>query len=51
MERKELEVEVKRLLLKKAYRRKLTKREELILAYGYHAVGCSSCYALVGVRR
>ena len=33
MERKKLEVEVERLLLKKARRRKLTKREELILAY------------------
>ena len=32
MERKELEVEVERILLKKARRRKLTKREELILA-------------------
>jgi hypothetical protein len=33
MDRKELEVEVERILLKKARRRKLTKREELILAY------------------
>ena len=51
MDRKELEVEVERLLLKKARRRKLTKREELILAYEYYAAGCSSCYALVKVRR
>jgi hypothetical protein len=33
MDCKELEVEVERILLKKARRRKLTKREELILAY------------------
>jgi hypothetical protein len=51
MTRKELEVEVERLLLKQARSRNLTKREELILAYGYHAAGCSSCYALVEVRR
>jgi hypothetical protein len=37
MERKELEVEVERILLKKARRRKLTKREELILAYTHYA--------------
>ena len=51
MDRKELEVEVERLLLKKARRRRLTKREELILAYGHYAAGCSSCYAMVKVRR
>ena len=51
MDRKELEVEVERLLLKKARRRKLTKREELILAYGHYAAGCSSCYAMVKVQR
>ena len=51
MYRKELEVEVERLLLKKALRRKLTKREELILAYGQYAAGCSSCYAMVKVQR
>ena len=44
MERKELEVEVERILLKKkARRRKLTKREELILAYTHYAAGCSAC--------
>ena len=44
MDRKELEVEVERLLLKKkARRRKLTKREELILAYTHYAAGCSAC--------
>ena len=51
MDRKELEVEVERLLLKKARRRKLTKREELILAYGHYAAGCSTCYAMVKVQR
>ncbi len=51
MDCKELEVEVERLLLKKARRRKLTKREELILAYGHYAAGCSTCYAMVKVRR
>jgi hypothetical protein len=51
MERKELEVEVERLLLKKARRRKLTEREELILAYGHYAAGCSACYAMVKVQR
>jgi hypothetical protein len=51
MERKELEVEVERILLKKARRRKLTKREELILAYGHYAAGCSACYAMVKVQR
>jgi hypothetical protein len=51
MERKELEVEVERILLKKARRRKLTKREELILAYTHSAGGCSACYAMVKVRR
>ena len=51
MDRKELEVEVERLLLKKARRRKLTKREELILAYTHYAAGCSSCYAMVKVQR
>ena len=48
MDRKELEVEVERILLKKkARRRKLTKREELILAYGHYAAGCSACYAII----
>ena len=51
MYRKELEVEVERLLLKKARRRKLTKREELILAYTHYAAGCSTCYAMVKVQR
>jgi hypothetical protein len=51
MDRKELEVEVERLLLKKARRRKLTKREELILAYTHYAGGCSACCAMVKVRR
>jgi hypothetical protein len=51
MNRKELEVEVERLLLKKARGNKLTKREELILAYGHYAAGCSTCYALVKVQR
>jgi hypothetical protein len=51
MERKELEVEVERILLKKARRRKLTKREELILAYTHYAAGCSACYAMVKVQR
>ena len=51
MDRKELEVEVERLLLKKARRRKLTKREELILAYTHYAGGCSTCYAMVKVQR
>ena len=51
MDRKELEVEVERLLLKKARRRKLTKREELILAYTHYAAGCSTCYAMVKVQR
>ncbi len=51
MNRKELEVEVDRILLKEARGEKLTKREELILAYAYYAAGCSSCYAVVGVRR
>jgi hypothetical protein len=44
MDRKELEVEVERILLKKkARRRKLTKREGLILAYTHYAAGCSAC--------
>ena len=51
MDRKELEIEVERLLLKKARRRRLTKREELILAYTYYAGGCSACYAMVKVQR
>jgi hypothetical protein len=51
MDRKELEVEVERILLKKARRRKLTKREELILAYTHYAGGCSTCYAMVKVQR
>ena len=52
MDRKELEVEAERLLLKKkARRRKLTKREELILAYTHYAGGCSACYAMVKVQR
>jgi len=52
MDRKELEVEVERILLKKkARRRKLTKREELILAYTHYAAGCSTCYAMVKVQR
>ena len=51
MERKELEVEVERLLLKKARRRKLTKREELILAYTHYAGDCSACYAIMKVQR
>ena len=51
MDRKELEVEVERILLKKAHRRKLTKREELILAYMHYAAGCSTCYAMVKVQR
>jgi hypothetical protein len=52
MDRKELEVEVERLLLKKkARRRKLTKREELILAYTHYAGGCLTCYAMVKVQR
>ena len=52
MERKELEVEVERILLKKkARRRKLTKREELILAYTHYAGSCSACYAMVKVQR
>jgi hypothetical protein len=51
MDRKELEVEVERLLLKKARRRKLTKREELILTYTHYAAGCSACCAMVKVRR
>ena len=50
MERKELEVEIERLLLKKARRRKLTKREELILAYRHYAAGCSACYAMIKVQ-
>ncbi len=49
MDRKELEVEIERILLKRALRRKLTKREELILAYGHYAAGCSTCYAMVKV--
>ncbi len=51
MDRKELEVEVERILLKKAHHRKLTKREELILAYTHHAAGCSTCYAMIKVQR
>jgi len=51
MDRKELEIEVERILLKKARRRKLTKREELILAYTHYAGGCSACYAMVKVQR
>jgi hypothetical protein len=51
MDRKELEIEVERILLKKARRRKLTQREELILAYGHYAASCSSCYAMVKVQR
>ena len=51
MDRKELEVEVERLLLKRARRRKLTKREELILAYTHYAGGCSACYAIMKVQR
>ena len=51
MDHKELEVEVERILLKKARRRKLTKREELILAYTHYAAGCSTCYAMVKVQR
>ena len=51
MDRKELEVEVERILLKKARRRKLTKREELILAYTHYAGGCSACYAIIKVQR
>jgi len=51
MNRKELEVEVDRILLNKARGKKLTKREERILAYGYYAAGCSSCYTVVEVRR
>ncbi len=51
MNRKELEVEVDRILLKKARGEKLTRREERILAYGYYAAGCSSCYTVVAVRR
>ena len=51
MDRKELEIEVERILLKKAHHRKLTKREELILAYTHYAAGCSTCYALVKVQR
>jgi hypothetical protein len=52
MDRKELEVEIERLLLKKkARRRKLTKREELILAYTHYAGGCLTCYAMVKVQR
>jgi hypothetical protein len=51
MDRKELEVEVERILLKKARRRKLTKREELILAYTHYAGGCLTCYAMVKVQR
>ena len=47
MDRKELEVEVERILLKKARRRKLTKREELILAYTHYAGGFSACYAII----
>jgi hypothetical protein len=53
MDRKELEVEVEveRILLKKAHHRKLTKREELILAYTHYAAGCSTCYAMVKVQQ
>ena len=51
MNRKELEVEVDRILVNKARGEKLTKREERILAYGYYAAGCSSCYTVVEVRR
>ena len=51
MDRRELEVEVERILLKKARRRTLTKREELILAYTHYAGGCSTCYAMVKVQR
>jgi hypothetical protein len=51
MDRKELEVEVERILLKKARHRKLTKREELILAYTHYAAGCSTCYAMIKVQR
>ena len=51
MDRKELEIEVERILLKKARRRKLTKREEIILAYTHYAGGCSACYAMVKVQR
>ena len=51
MDRKELEVEVETILLKKAHHRKLTKREELILAYGHYAAGCSPCYAMIKVQR
>jgi hypothetical protein len=49
MDRKELEGEVDRLLLKKVRSEKLTKREELSLAYEYHAGGCSSRQAVVKV--
>ena len=50
MNRKELEVEVDRILRNKARGEKLTKREKRILAYGYYAAGCSSCYTVVEVR-
>ncbi len=50
MNRKELEVE-DGILLKKACGEKLTRREKRILAYGYYAAGCSSCYTVVEVRR
>ncbi len=49
--KEELEVEVERLLLKQARHGKLTKREELILAYGHYAAGCSTYYAMVKVQR
>ena len=51
MNRKELEVEVDRILLKKTRGEKFMRREERILAYGYYAAGCSSYYEVVEVRR
>ena len=50
MNRKKLEAEVDRILLKRARGEKLSEQEQRILAYSYYAAGCSACYAAVGVR-
>jgi hypothetical protein len=39
----ELEEMVDKLLLKQARGEELTPKEQEILAYSYHAAGCSSC--------
>ena len=43
MSREELEHAVDDALLKKVRGERLDEREQLILAYSYHAAGCRSC--------